>query len=73
MTTLELAQQYGPALHRMVELLGAEGSRHSFGSAMEAALLELGLPPPPPAIEMGLLTSAFRIIAGGRVPGCPDA
>ncbi len=68
-----LARQYAPALDRMIELLGAEGSMHTVGSSLAAALAELRLPPPPAELERALLMAAFRVISTGRVPGCPDA
>lgn len=69
----EIGRVYGVALERMVELLGEKDSRLSFGGAMDQAVAELGLPPPSAEVQGALLRASLKIIAGGRVPGCPDA
>lgn len=67
------AVKYAPVLERMVEILGSwEGERVSFGQAMDQASRELGIVVPL-YMEAFLLTSAFQIISGGRLPGAPDA
>lgn len=67
------AVKYAPVLERMVEILG-KGDREgiSFGEAMLLASLELGIEVPE-HMESSLLTSAFQVISGGRIPGAADA
>jgi len=69
----EIGRVYGRVLERMVELLGSTPRGLTFGAAMDQALRELGLPTPPAEVEEVLLVASLKIIAGGRVPGCPDA
>lgn len=64
--------KYAPVLQRMVELLGEKDSKMTFGDAMKRAARELHLPVPP-HMEEPLFISALQVIAGGRIPGAPDA
>jgi hypothetical protein len=64
---------FAPVLQRMVEILGAESSeRVTFGDAMTQASRELNIPVPDHMVAP-LLTSAFKVIGSGRIPGAPDA
>ena len=66
-------QKYAPVLARMVELLGAAGSQQlSFGQALVRASDELRLHVPP-HMQGPLLTAAFKVLATGKIPGCPEA
>jgi hypothetical protein len=66
-------EKYGPVLGRMVELLGAPGSQQlTFGQALLRASTELQLHVPP-HMHGPLLTAAFKVIAGGKIPGLPEA
>lgn len=65
--------RYAPVLRRMVEILGAARNESvSFDEAMRRASAELNIPVPQHMVEP-LLTSAFRVIASGRIPGAADA
>lgn len=64
--------RYAPVLERMVVLLGAKDSKITFGEAMKRAARELRISIPD-HMEEPLLISALRVIAGGRIPGAPDA
>lgn len=72
MSVEEEAYKYAPVLERMVALLGAKDSGITFGQAMAQASSELGIQIPEHMVEP-LLTAAFKVIAGGRIPGVPDA
>lgn len=65
--------KYAPVLERMIEILGAEnGEKVTFGTALELASKELNILVPDHMFGP-LLTSAFQIIGGRRIPGAPDA
>jgi len=64
---------YAPVLQRMVEILGSSNERGTtFGAALEQASKEKGIPVPK-HMYGPLLVSAFKVIATGKIPGCPDA
>ena len=66
--TKDLARVLG----RMVELLGSGPC--SFGGALEQAGAELGVSVRKGSKEeSALLRAAFAIMAGGKIPGAPDA
>jgi|HubBroStandDraft_5_1064220.scaffolds.fasta_scaffold116736_2 hypothetical protein len=62
---------YAPVLERMVELLGSSDTM-TFDSAMSQASTELAVEIPE-HMRGPLLISAFKVVAGGRIPGAPDA
>lgn len=70
--TYEEALEYGPVLERMVELLGQEGSRETFGTALERAQREVGVMVPE-EYQSAVITAAFKIIMHGGIPGAPEA
>jgi hypothetical protein len=67
----EDAKKYAPVLDRMIEILGSSNDI-TFGIALNRAASELGIEVPE-HMHGPLLTSAFKVIAGGRIPGAPDA
>ena len=62
------AKKYAPVLERMVEILGVKNSKLSFGDAMKRAARELDIVIPE-AMVPPLLTSAFKVISSGKIPG----
>ena len=70
---LEIGYKYAPVLARMVELLGQDDlSQVKFGEALDQAAREYHLEVPAD-VQMALLRAAFKILATGRLEGCPDA
>jgi hypothetical protein len=66
-------QKYAPVLGRMVELLGAPGSQQlTFGQALLRASKELRITVPT-YMNGALIMAAFKVIAGGKIPGLPEA
>lgn len=70
MTVLDEARKYAPVLERMIDIL-AEDSM-TFGAAMNQASRELGIKVPT-HMEAPLLTLAFNVFAGRRIPGAAEA
>lgn len=70
----EAALKYAPVLQRMVEILGnlQTDEKMKFGEAFEQAKAELQIEVPL-HMEVVILTSAFDVIANGRIRGLPDA
>jgi len=63
---------YVPVLVRMVELVVQSDA--TFGVALDQAARECGHTLPlPREIEAALLTVAFRMVAGGGIPGAAEA
>jgi hypothetical protein len=58
-------------LERTVELLGAAGTKHTFGSALDTAQSELGIKLTQKQIT-AVSVMAFRIIVNGKIPGAAD-
>lgn len=68
------ALKYAPVLQRMVDILGAlhTDEKMKFGDALKQATAELGVELPL-HMEVAILTAALKVVAGGRIPGAPDA
>lgn len=59
-------------LERTVELMGAAGTNHTFGTALDTAQQELGIKLTQEQIT-AVSVMAFRIIMNGRIPGLSEA
>jgi hypothetical protein len=67
---LEDARKYAPVLERMVDILSKDNM--TFEAALQRAARELELEIPE-HVQAPLIVTAFKIFAGGRIPGLPEA